>query len=77
MLISLVKESYIGGINPDGSFLVFEKPPYSTAYDTKYGITAKGEEFVENRQWDRWKWCLPLLISAISLLFSFYNIFIK
>jgi hypothetical protein len=77
VLIGFVKEQYIGGKNPDGSFLSFEELPYSTTYETEYFTLPKGQAYIEDRHWDRWKWLVPLVISSIALLISIYNIFIK
>lgn len=74
-LAALVKQGYAGCELEDGTFTSFEEIPYSTSNKAKYFLLSKGEFYVENRRWGRWKWIVPLLISAISLLFSFYNLF--
>ena len=48
----------------------------NTAYNGRYTLTIEGEKYVEDRIFAFRAWLLPVLLSSISLLFSFFSLFI-
>ena len=76
ILISAVKEDYIGAKNEDGTYLAFENPPFNSTSKTKYFLLSKGEAYIENRKRAMCQWWIPLIISLVSLTISIVSIFV-
>lgn len=70
LLIPLIQEGYILAKNKDGKYYFYSQEPYFTDIEYTYYTTTKGNELVEKKAFDFWKWIIPTIISIISLVIS-------
>lgn len=70
LLIDLSKEGYTIAQNENGNWYSFDTIPYHTNPQFKYYVTPKGNELIEQRKFNFWKWSIPTFISILSLVIS-------
>ena len=70
LLINFVHEEYVTVEDENGKHITHDKPPYHSSYQFKYYSTPKGNELVETRVFNFWKWTIPTFISVLSLILS-------
>lgn len=70
VLINLCLTDYLIAIKPDGTYTNFKDGKCTTAYNYKYWVTPKGQEFLDNRFDRLWQWAIPTLISVAALIAS-------
>jgi len=63
----------LDGKNP----LPFDRLPFPDITGAMFMTTVKGNVEIERRRFELWKWLIPLIFSAISLLFSLFLLFFK
>ena len=70
ILINLCLTDYLLAIRPDNSYTNFKDGNFVTAYNYRYWLTPKGEEYLDNRFDRLWQWSIPTLISVAALVVS-------
>lgn len=75
LLESLSTELYTATKGHDGKWLSFDAHWDKIVYDDfRSYCTPKGNELLEKRLFDFWKWVIPTLISVVALCFSFIGL---
>ena len=70
LLINFVKEQYVIADDENNNHVTHDKLPYHSNSLFTYYPTSKGNELVETRVFNFWKWTIPTFISILSLLLS-------
>lgn len=75
LLESFTVELYTATKDADGKWLTFDEKWDGVARgEMRSYCTPKGNELLERRQFDFWKWIIPTLISVAALIVSFIGL---
>lgn len=70
LLESLTKEKYIVTQNEKGEWVDFDELGAYSNKDFRSYCSPRGNEFLEKRVFDFWKWIVPTIISTLALIVS-------
>ena len=71
-LIALVQEDYIRCYDTNNNAISFDHSPYTTEWNFIYYSTPKGNELIETRIFNFWKWIIPTFISILALIVTIF-----
>lgn len=74
LLEDMSKELYTATKDCDGKWINFEEWDRVSDYRFRSYSTPKGNELIERRCFDFWKWIIPTLISVVALVISFIGL---
>ena len=69
-LADFVNDTYVTVIDKDGEPHYYFDLPYDDNLNFRYFTDSKGQEFVDSRIYNFWKWTIPIFISVLSLIIS-------
>ena len=73
----LSDDDYLYAEDKIGKRVEFTDKSIITPGDTKWFCMPKACVIVENKNWELWRWLLPLIFSALALGISLVNLIIK
>ena len=67
---SLTREKYIVTQNEKGEWVDFDELGAHSSKDFRSYCSPRGNEFLEKRVFNFWKWIIPTIISTLALIVS-------